>query len=133
MNYLSTEQVLYLHFRIIAESGGSQGVANLGLFQSAVARPHATFGGGDLYPDLFCKAAALFESLIGNHPFLDGNKRTGVAAGALFLLRNGRRLTLSNEELERLGLDVAGHKLSLADIADVLRRGSVPVRDATGM
>lgn len=126
MNYLSAQQVLYLHYRIIAETGGCQGVANLGLLESALARPRATFAGEDLYPDLATKAAALIESLIQNHPFVDGNKRTGVAAGALFLLRNGHRLTLSNDELERLALAVARRELSLVDVADILRRGAMP-------
>lgn len=124
MTYLSAEQVLFLHFRIVAETGGCQGLVSLGLLESAVARPQATFGGADLYPDVHTKAAALSESLIRNHPFIDGNKRTGIAAGALFLLRNGYRLTLPNRALERLAIGVAKGEMSLAELSEALRGGS---------
>ncbi len=76
MKYLSAEQVLFIHSRLIDETGGSHGIRDTGLLQAAVERPKATFGGKDLYPDIFYKAAALLESLIKNHPFIDGNKRT---------------------------------------------------------
>jgi death-on-curing protein len=107
MDYLTVQQVLFLHARLIEETGGSHGVRDIGLLQSAVSRPMATFGGTDLYPDAFSKAAALVQSLIGNHPFLDGNKRTGIAAGGLFLRRNGWGLSASNSELESFTLQVA--------------------------
>jgi len=93
MNYLTSERVLFLHARLIEETGGSHGARDVALLESAVASPQATFGGEDLYPDLVSKAAALMESLIRNHPFVVGNKRTGVTAAALFLRQNGRRLT----------------------------------------
>jgi death on curing protein len=125
VNYLTTEQVLFLHFRLIVETGGCQGIINLGLLESAVGRPQATFAGTDLYPDVFAKAAVLIESLIGNHPFVDGNKRTGIASGALLLRANGYRLTLSHEALERLALGVATGETSAADLANALRVGSV--------
>lgn len=62
MNYLTPEQLLFIHARLIAETGGEHGVLDLGLLQSAVARPHASFDGQDLYPELFQKAAALLEA-----------------------------------------------------------------------
>jgi death-on-curing protein len=107
MNYLTAEQVLFIHARIIAETGGTHGVRDLGLFESAVARPQSTFDQSDLYPDVFSKAAALMDSLINNHPFVDGNKRTGIASAALFLKANGLRLTAPNAELEQFVLRVA--------------------------
>jgi death-on-curing protein len=110
---LTAEQVLFLHARIVEETGGSHGVRDVGLLESAVARPQASFGGEDLYPSLIDKDAALLESLIGNHPFVDGNKRTGVAAAGLLLERNGRRLTATNEELEASAVEVAERRLSL--------------------
>ena len=82
MTYLTVEQVLFIHMRLIAETGGSPGLRDLGLLASAVARPQATFGGEDLYPDLLSKAAALMDSLVRNHPFVDGNKRVGITAAA---------------------------------------------------
>ncbi len=68
MNYLTHEQVLFLHYRLIEETGGGHGISSVGLLQSAVARPAATFDNNDLYPDLFTKVAALMHSIINNHP-----------------------------------------------------------------
>ena len=117
MNYLTVEQVLFIHMRLIAETGGSSGLRDLALLESAVARPQATFGGEDLYPDLFAKAAALLDSLIRNHPFVDGNKRVGITATGLFLRRNGQRLTASNTDLEQFTLQVARSELAVEEIA----------------
>jgi len=126
MNYLTVEQVLFLHARLIEETGGSHGVRDVSLLESAVARPRATFGGEDLYPDLFSKAAALMDSLIRNHPFVDGNKRTGIAAAALFLRQNGHRLTATNQELEAFTLHVAESRPGIAEIATWLEIHSAP-------
>lgn len=116
MNYLTVEQVLFIHMRLLAETGGSPGVRDLGLLASAVARPQATFGGEDLYPDLFDKAAALLDSIIRNHPFVDGNKRVGITATGLFLRRNGWRLNATNRELETFALTVAQSVASFEQI-----------------
>lgn len=113
MNYLSVAQVLFIHARLIAETGGSPGLRDLGLLSSAVARPQATFDGQDLYPDLFSKTAALMDSLVRNHAFIDGNKRVGITAAGLFLRIHGRQLTASNAELERFTWDVAQTHASL--------------------
>jgi death-on-curing protein len=107
MNYLTAEQVLFIHARLIAETGGAHGVFDIGLLLSAVARPQATFDGQELYPTLFSKAAALLESLVGNHAFLDGNKRTAITSAGLFLRMNGYHLTASNQELEDFTLQCA--------------------------
>ena len=131
MNYLTVEQVLFIHMRLIAETGGSPGLRDLGLLASAVARPQATFGGEDLYPDIFNKAAALMDSLIRNHPFVDGNKRVGITAAGLFLLRNDQRLTASNDELERFTLQVARSELSIEQITTWLRSHSVAFNTRT--
>lgn len=88
MNYLYPNQIIFLQKRIIEVSGGSHGVRDQGLLESAIYRPQASFGGADLYPDLFSKAAALGHSIIKNHPFLDGNKRAGFEAMRLFLRMN---------------------------------------------
>jgi death-on-curing protein len=89
MNHLTPEQVLFIHSRLVTETGGSHGLRDLALLESAVARPRATFDSKELYPDLFTKAAALMDSLIKNHHFLDGNKRTGITATGLFFRING--------------------------------------------
>ena len=71
------EDVLMIHENSIKDFGGSRGVRDVGLPESAIARPFQTFGGEDLYPSPFAKAAAVGESLIINHPFIDGNKKQG--------------------------------------------------------
>jgi death-on-curing protein len=124
MNFLTPEQVLFLHARLIEETGGSHGVRDLGLLLSALGRLQASFDNQDLYPDIFSKAAALMDSLIRNHPFVDGNKRTGISAASLFLRRNGYRLTASNAELEALTLAVTQSQKTIQQIADWFRSHS---------
>lgn len=107
MNYLYPNQVLFLHKRVLESSGGAEGVRDEGLLESAVYRPQASFGGADLYPDVFSKAAALGHSLIKNHPFIDGNKRTGFEALRLFLRINGLDLKASENEKFEFVMKVA--------------------------
>lgn len=117
MNYLTAAQVLFIHARLIAETGGATGLRDLGLLEAAVARPQATFDGADLYPDRSAKAAALMASLVQSHPFVDGNKRVGVTAAGMFLQRNGLRLTATNDEVEALALAVAQGAMTTTQIA----------------
>ncbi|OQZ00862.1 MAG: hypothetical protein B6D35_05110 [Candidatus Brocadia sp. UTAMX2] len=109
------------------ETGGRHGIRNLSLLQSALARPKTTFDNNDLYPDLFTKAASLMHSLVKNHPFTDGNKRTAIAAASIFLLRNNYRLTAPNKELERFTLKVASEHLVLKEIAPWFKGHSMRV------
>jgi death-on-curing protein len=115
VKYLTEEQVLFIHSRLIDETGGVHGVRDLGLLQSAVSRPKATFGSEDLYPDICHKAAALMESLIKNHPFIDGNKRTAITSAGIFLQRNGYILETAQRELEQFTLSVVTGKASFED------------------
>ena len=105
--YLSLAEVLKLHGLIIAESGGSDGLRDLGMLESALGQPRQTFGGEDLYPSLTSKAAALGFSLIMNHPFVDGNKRVGHAATEAVLMLNGFELAAEIDEAEAEILAVA--------------------------
>ncbi len=111
MKYLSVELVLRIHARVIDQSGGDPGVRDLGLLDSAVAQPRAGFGGKDLYPEPADKAAALAFSLVMNHPFADGNKRTGYAAMMMFLSRNGYTIKASIDERESIFLQLAAGDL----------------------
>lgn len=124
-HYLTPEQVLFLHSRLTAETGGGIGIRDLGMLLSASGRPQATFDGKELYPDLFSKAAALMDSLVRNHPFVDGNKRTAVAATALFLRVNGYRLVVENDEMVRFTLACAQSQRSLDEMTDWFRRYSM--------
>lgn len=112
MRYLGLAEVTWLHDRIIATSGGSPGLRDLGLLEAALAQPRATFDGLDLYPDLIAKASSLCFSLVNGHAFIDGNKRIGHAAMEMFLLLNGARLVAQVDEQERLILDLAAGSLS---------------------
>lgn len=127
MKYLTTAQVLFIHDRLARETGGSRGLRDLGAFESAVSRPRMTLGGEDLYPDIFHKAAALMESLVLNHPFVDGNKRVGITAPGLLLRSNGRQLTASNAEVVSFTLSVARREKGLEEIAGWLARKSRPL------
>lgn len=119
--YLTAEQVLFVHFRLLQETGGEHGIRDLGLLQSAIALPGATFDKQELYADIFDKAAALMESLINNHPFIDGNKRTGIACTVLFLKQNGISFSAKNRDLEKFTLRVASSKIELFKIAEWLK------------
>jgi death on curing protein len=125
MKYLLPEQVLFIHSRLIDETGGSHGIRDLGLLQSAVARPRATFGGKELYHDIFQKAAAMMESLIKNHPFIDGNKRTAITSAAVFLQRNGYFLETTQEEVEQITIKVATDEISIQDVVKWFKKYSI--------
>ena len=127
--YLSTQQVLFIHGRLINATGGEHGVRDLGLLESALARPQAVFDNQELYPDLFAKAAALMESLARNHAFVDGNKRTAITAVSLFLQRNGWLVDTSNAELERFTLQVINEKLPLQTISEWFEANTIPLTD----
>ena len=100
---------------------------DVGMLQSAVARSQSTFEGQDLYPDIFSKAAALMHSLIQNHPFLDGNKRTAIAAAVLFLRFNEHRFIATNQEVEAFTLSVARRERDLVEIETWLKENSEPL------
>jgi death-on-curing protein len=112
VRFLSVEDVLVIHSRVIVEFGGDSGLRDRGLLESAVAMPHATFGGKDLHDSLAEKAAAYHFHLCSNHPFVDGNKRVAVTAAEVFLLVNGAELCVDDGDLEELTLGVAGGELS---------------------
>ncbi|MEG4118398.1 type II toxin-antitoxin system death-on-curing family toxin [Microcoleus sp. N9_B4] len=112
MLYLTLEQILDIHHQVIGQTGGGLGITNRGLLESAFAQPKMTFGGQELYTTLAEKAAALGFSLIKNHPFLDGNKRTGHAAMEVFLILNGFEINANVEEQERVILQVASGEMT---------------------
>ena len=124
MIYLTAEQALFIHYRLLEETGGSHGVRDISLLQSAIARPMSSLGGKDLYPDIFTKTASLMHSIINNHPFVDGNKRAAITAASIFLARNGYTLTAANKELERFTSAVAAENRELKEIASWFKKHS---------
>ena len=130
MEYLTIEEVLLLHARLIQRTGGSGGVRDMGSLESALTRPQATFEGQDLYPDLWSKAAALMQSLIRNHPFVDGNKRAALTATGLFLELNGYMLTASNDEAAHFALRAAVGEVDVEAMAAWLENHSLVSRSS---
>lgn len=129
MRFLTLGEVIDLHRALIAQSGGSPGIRDLHLLDSALAQPKATFGGEDLHPSLMDKAAALCVSLIQNHPFVDGNKRVGHAAMATFLMLNGLEIHADVDEEEQVILRVAQGALDRAFMAEWLLSHTTPVAE----
>ncbi len=120
MRYLTVQEVLFIHFLVIERFGGTHGVLNLTGLESAVARPEATIEGADLYTSVLEKAAVLLHSLVLNHPFQDGNKRTAFTAAGLFLRFNDMELEGSRTDAENLVVDIAAKHLSVETIVDWL-------------
>jgi death-on-curing protein len=119
--YLEPEEILVLHEVLIEQSGGSPGLRDWNLLDSAVAQPRMTFAGQDLYPNVVDKAAALGYSLICNHPFVDGNKRVGHLAMEMFLMLNGLEIEASIDEQEQIILSVAAGQMQRDTFTDWLK------------
>jgi len=126
IRYLSLEEVLELHRLVLRQSGGLEGVRDLGGLESAVAQPQMTCDGQDLYPCLPTKAAALGFSLIRNHPFVDGNKRIGHLAMEMFLVLNGYELDAGVDEQERIILGLVAGEVSREEFAGWVRSSMRP-------
>lgn len=127
LRYLTLAEVLELHRRLLAQSGGTDGLHDLAALESAVAQPRATFDGADLYPSLAAKGVALAFSLVLNHPFRDGNKRVGHAALETFLVLNGYELVAPVEDAEALWLRLAAGAASREELLAWVGRRLVPL------
>lgn len=117
VEYLSVSQVRALHAQQLRRYGGGAGVRDRGARESALARPAATFGGEDLYPDIADKAAALMHSLALNHPFVNGNKRVAAFAAIVFAESNGHEFLATPDELVETTLAVAEGKMAVEALA----------------
>lgn len=126
MKYLTVPQVLAIHDQMVKRFGGSQGIRDIGLVESSVGRPQATYDGMDLYEDVFVKAAALLQSLLKNHPFVDENKRTALTSAGIFLKMNDYDLQNNHEEEVEFGVSVDNQHLPLEEIATWLEKHSQP-------
>ena len=124
MKYLSVDEVLAIHEEMINMFGGSHGIRDFGLLYSAIYRPQATFAEEDLYPTIFEKAAALIHSLLLNHPFVDGNKRTAYTSCARYLFINNYVLKNSVSNIILFLKNVENKKISLEKITVWLKRHS---------
>ena len=116
MKKLSKKQILMLHTQLIQQTGGSEGVRDYNLRDSALETPFQSFGGDELYPTIQAKAARLGYGLIKNHCMIDGNKRIGTHAMLVFLTLNGIELKYMQKELYETILDVAAGKIEYEDL-----------------
>ncbi len=114
---LTLEQLLEIHAVVIDSTGGSNGLRDLGRLESVIAVQTQSVFGEYLYPSLHEKAAAIIRGIIADHPFVDGNKRTGMLAGLTFLSINGYEFKSNKGELEDFAVKVAVKKLDVAEIA----------------
>jgi death on curing protein len=121
---ISLEGLVWMHTVAVQEFGGSNGIRDRGLLESALARPLASFGGQNPDDTPFKRAAALAESLVLNHGFVDGNKRTAMYAMAAWLEREGYVIEAERGALRDLALTIASHELSTEQIAGWLEQRS---------
>ena len=125
--WIDGRDALVLHDRLLALHGGAEGVRDDGLLKSALARPQQHFAYAEP-PNLFEMAAAYTGGIVHNHPFVDGNKRTGFVVGILFLELNGYRFAASEQEATRAVLELARANLDEAGYSAFLRANSSPAK-----
>ena len=124
---LTLEQILQLHALVLVKDGGAGGVRDIGRLEAVVSVQHQVVFGEELYATVFTKAAALMRGIIGDHPFVDGNKRTAMLAGLTLLEVNGYSFIARRGELEEFAVRVATDHLDIDAIADWLKRHSQDV------
>ncbi|MBS0155507.1 MAG: type II toxin-antitoxin system death-on-curing family toxin [Nitrospira sp.] len=124
--FLSVEDVIDIHTDQIERYGGSLGVRDVELLRSAIGMPEAGFGNQYLHTDLFEMAAAYLYHIVQNHPFIDGNKRTGTMAAFVFLKLNGHTLDADESPFESLVLKAAQGQIDKSAIAEFFRKHSHP-------
>ncbi len=122
---ISVKQAMQIHSIAIKKFGGAEGVRDTGALDSALARPFQTFGGSDLYPTLFEKAAAIGESIIMNHPFVDGNKRTGYLLLEAILRNEGYKINSSDNDLYTFVINISTGALSFEGIVEWLKANTL--------
>jgi death-on-curing protein len=119
--FLTLDDIIESHQNQIDTYGGSHGIRDIGLLESAIAQPEASFGGQYLHADIFQMAAAYIYHLVMNHPFVDGNKRVGLEAALIFLEINNENLNASDEELVDLVLKTTAGQIGKREIAEFFR------------
>jgi death-on-curing protein len=120
-DFLTLEEVLEIHSTQLARFGGAAGVRDIGLLESALSQPQASFGGEYVHGDLFEMAAAYLFHVVSNHPFIDGNKRAGLLSALVFLDINGIEINDKGDTLYDLTIKVASGNSNKSEISKVLR------------
>jgi death-on-curing protein len=129
-SYISLDIVIAIHDDMVEKYGGNSGIRDLVLIQSAIARPQSSFQGEELYANIFDKAAALFHSIIFNHAFIDGNKRTAMVSTARFLSINEYTFDVNDKEFVNFPLQVESNHLSIEKISEWLKTHSRKINTA---
>ena len=125
MNTLSLEQLLEIHALVVEATGGGLGLRDLGRLEATIATQTQNVFGEELYPSIVDKAAAMIRSIVADHPFVDGNKRTAMLAGLTVLEINGTRLAAQPGEIENFAVKIATDKLDVPAIISWLREHTV--------
>ena len=120
------EDVLKLHEASLNDFGGANGIRDVGVLESAIARPFQTFGGEDLYPTFFEKTAAIGESLIINHPFIDGNKRTRALAIIALLAEYNYMCTATEDSFYDFIISISTGEIRFEEIVEWLKVNTAP-------
>lgn len=125
VKYLSEAEIIAINEEMVAKYGGLHGVRDLSLLKAAIRRPQMSVMLQDAYPTIFSKAAALFHSIIKNHPFLDGNKRTSLFSAVLFLEYNGLEVKFKTSEAVEFTLKAHNDNWTIEEIAEWLKNHSL--------
>mgnify|MGYP002716735421 CR=1 FL=1 len=120
--FLEMGDVLDIHHALISRFGGTPGIRDSGLLESALSQPKATFFGELLHPTIHSQAAAYLYHIAKNHPFLDGNKRTALGAMEAFLRLNGYNLDLSDDEEYNMVISVAIGEMTKEELSVFLEK-----------
>jgi death on curing protein len=123
---ITKEEVLLIHNQVLLLYGGANGVRDINGLESAIARPYQSFGGEDLYPSCFDKAASIGESIIMNHPFVDGNKRTGYVLMETVLRLEGIKIISNDDELYQFVINISTGKNRFEEIVEWLKNNTKP-------
>lgn len=119
--FLGVDDVVRINHQHIILFGGLHGVRDIALLDAAVKRPQTTFGGTFLYTDIYTMAAVYAQGIIKNHPFIDGNKRTGMACALIFLDSNNYEISLSNNDVYDIGIALAESEISYEILAQIFK------------
>ncbi|GAA5026944.1 death-on-curing protein [Marivirga lumbricoides] len=119
------EEVLKIHSILIERFGGSDGIRDRGMLDSALKRPYQTFDGKELYPGIIDKAASILESIVKNHPFIDGNKRTGYVLARLLLMSEDQDIQASQDQKYKLVISISTGEIDFEQIKEWLLKYSI--------
>lgn len=122
---ITLSEVEEIHKTLIETFGGANGTRDVFALESAIGRPYQTFDNTELHPTALHKAAALIESILINHPFIDGNKRTGYVLARILLIENGFDIRASQEEKYKWVISIASGQIKFEEIIEWLNRHTV--------